>query len=72
MRSLQTPVVVIVGNGHARRDWAMPAMIALAAPQVKTVAVGFVEVPALNDDPRFDITLSTARAPRGDPCDAFH
>lgn len=65
------PVVVIVGNGHARRDWGMPAMIARASPDVKTVAVGFVEVPSLDVDPRFDITLPTARVPRGDPCAAF-
>lgn len=65
------PIVVIVGNGHARRDWGVPAMIALAATDVTTIAVGFVEVPSLDDDPRFDITLATARALRGDPCDAF-
>lgn len=65
------PIVVIVGNGHVRRDWAMPAMIAIAAPTVKTMAVGFVEVPSLNTDPRFDITFKTARAERGDPCAAF-
>lgn len=65
------PVVVIVGNGHARHDWGIPAMIATAAPDVKTLSVGFVEVPSLDNDPRFDITLSTARAPRTDPCARF-
>ncbi len=71
LKTYGAPIVVIVGNGHARRDWGVPAMIALAATDVTTIAVGFVEVPSLDDDPRFDITLATARALRGDPCDAF-
>ncbi|NNK15643.1 MAG: ChaN family lipoprotein [Sulfitobacter sp.] len=65
------PVVVITGNGHARRDWAMPHMIALAAPDVSTYTVGFVEAPAAPDDPRFDLTIVTDPAPRQDPCAAF-
>lgn len=65
------PIVVIVGNGHARRDWGMPAMIAQAASDVTTYAVGFVEVPSPDNDPRFDTTLPTQPAQRDDPCDAF-
>jgi len=65
------PVVVIAGNGHARRDWGMPALIATAAPQVEVHAVGFVETPAAADDPRFDTTFPTQPAQRDDPCAAF-
>jgi uncharacterized iron-regulated protein len=65
------PVVVIAGNGHARLDWGMPGYIALAAPEVSIMAVGFVEEPATTDDPRFDLTVPTAPAARPDPCDNF-
>jgi uncharacterized iron-regulated protein len=65
------PVVVIAGNGHARRDWGMPAMIAQASPNVTTYVVGFVETPNPLNDPRFDKTVPTEPAERDDPCAAF-
>lgn len=74
LRALEThgaPVVVITGNGHARRDWGMPHLIGLAAPDVEVFAVGFVEAPNPLDDARFDVTLVTDPAPRGDPCAAL-
>ncbi len=66
------PVVVITGNGHARRDWGVPFAIAQAAPDVSTFSVGFVEAPASAQDARFDATVVTEPAPRGDPCAAFN
>ena len=66
------PVVVITGNGHARKDWGMPALIALADPGVTLWSVGFVETPRPLDDPRFDLTVATEPAPRDDPCAAFN
>lgn len=66
------PVVVITGNGHARRDWGMPAVIAEAAPDTTVYVIGFLEAPAPDDDPRFDATLVTDAAERGDPCAAFN
>ncbi|MEW9921580.1 ChaN family lipoprotein [Marimonas sp. MJW-29] len=65
------PVVVITGNGHARRDWGMPALLALAGPEASVYSVGFVEAPSAEDDPRFDMTIVTDPAPREDPCAAF-
>ena len=66
------PVVVIAGNGHVRRDWGMPALIAQARPDTTTFAVGFVEAPHPGDDPRYDATVATAPEERGDPCAAFN
>ena len=72
LRTHGGPVAVIAGHGHVRRDWGMPALIALAAPDVTVVSVGFLEDPAPAADARFDITFVTAPAPRGDPCAAFN
>lgn len=65
------PVVVITGNGHARKDWGMPQLMAQAASEVSAFTVGFVEAPNAENDPRFDVTVVTDPAPRGDPCAAF-
>ena len=64
------PVVVITGNGHARKDWGMPVYLAAAAPEVTVRALGqFEDDPAL--DAPFDITLVSSAAERPDPCLAF-
>ena len=62
------PVVLIAGNGHARTDWGVPAMIAQAAPGVTVHAVGFIE--AESDVPFDDIRI-VPPAPRDDPCAAL-
>ncbi|MBY6119502.1 ChaN family lipoprotein [Mameliella alba] len=59
------PVAVIAGNGHARTDWGIPAMIARAAPEVTTHATGFVEGTA---DMPFDTVTIIPPAERDDPC----
>lgn len=64
------PVVVITGNGHARRDWGMPALLTAAAPGLDLHVVGQTE----NDMPLvggFDEVLSAPPAQRDDPCEAF-
>ena len=73
------PVVVIAGAGHARTDWGVPALIARAAPEVRVLSVGQIEVapgdPAPDasstNGPPFDLWIATPPADRDDPCAAF-
>lgn len=64
------PVVVVTGNGHARRDWGMPVYIAILAPDASVWSLGQFE--AAPDEPvPFDAWHVTAPAERPDPCAAF-
>lgn len=64
------PVVVITGNGHARTDWGVPALLARAAPDLRVLSVGQFE-DAAEAAPPFDLWLVTEAAERPDPCAAF-
>jgi uncharacterized iron-regulated protein len=64
------PVAVITGNGHARTDWGVPALLAQAAPDVRVVSVGMLEATPEREPP-FDLWLVTPAHPRPDPCAAF-
>ena len=64
------PVVVITGNGHARSDWGMPALLAYAAPEVRVFSVAQGEDSA-EVDGAFDLTLDAPSPDRPDPCEAF-
>lgn len=65
------PVVLIVGNGHARRDYGVPQLLARLLPTSSIVSVGFVE----DDDEAtvepYDFVVATPRAERDDPCRTF-
>ena len=64
------PVAVITGNGHARRDWGAPAILARAAPGLDMHVLGQTE----DDAPLlgvFDEVVSSPRHERPDPCLAF-
>ncbi|MDR9393416.1 MAG: ChaN family lipoprotein [Roseovarius sp.] len=64
------PVAVITGNGHARRDWGMPAVLARVAPGLDVRVIGQTEdgkpLPGT-----FDTVLSAPPVTREDSCDAF-
>lgn len=64
------PVAVITGNGHARRDWGMPALLARAAPEVRVHVLGQGET---GSEPggAFDEVVSAPPPERDDPCAAF-
>jgi hypothetical protein len=64
------PVVVITGNGHARRDWGVPALLAVAAPDLRVLSIGQFE-DAAEAAPPFDFWLVTEAVERPDPCAAF-
>lgn len=64
------PVAVITGNGHARRDRGVPAVLAGAAPELSVLAIGQIEGAAGPAQP-FDLWLVTGAPDRGDPCAAF-
>ena len=64
------PVVVITGNGHARRDWGIPAILAQVAPKLDIHVIGQTE----DNHPLpggFDETRSAPTIERPDPRDAF-
>ncbi|RVT87102.1 hypothetical protein DXV76_03165 [Rhodobacteraceae bacterium CCMM004] len=64
------PVAVITGNGHARRDWGIPAKLARAASDLTVLSVGQFEAPPEEGAP-FDVWTLSPAPPRGDPCDVF-
>jgi uncharacterized iron-regulated protein len=68
------PAIVIAGNGHVRRDMAVPRLLRVLAPGKSVLAVGFLErqangaEPALAERARYDVVVITPRAARPDPC----
>ncbi|MDJ1007642.1 MAG: ChaN family lipoprotein [Paracoccaceae bacterium] len=64
------PVVVITGNGHARADWGVPALLAAAEPGLDVVTVGQFEAEPEGAQP-FDYWTVAPAPERGDPCAAF-
>jgi len=64
------PVAIITGNGHARRDWGVPALLARAAPDVTVFTLGqFEDVP--EGEVPFDLWALSDPVDRPDPCLAF-
>ena len=73
-RDTGLPVVLLAGNGHARRDLGVPRYLPEWLPQVDVLAIGLLE-DADGDEQRvagrYDLVISTATQPRADPCVAF-
>jgi uncharacterized iron-regulated protein len=65
---------LIAGNGHVRRDFAVPRILARVAPGKRTVVVGVLEreedgsAPAAAEREQYDLVIVTPRAARPDPC----
>ncbi|NNE80935.1 MAG: ChaN family lipoprotein [Silicimonas sp.] len=66
-------VVVITGNGHARSDWGLPAMLefALGAESGVTVATFAQFESSAPQSPPFTSFVVTEAVDRPDPCDTF-
>ncbi|EEB83057.1 ChaN family lipoprotein [Roseobacter sp. GAI101] len=64
------PVVVITGNGHARKDWGVPAALAHVQPETAVFAVGQGE-DGQAPEGGFDLVLDAPSVRRADPCDGF-
>ncbi len=64
------PVAVITGNGHARRDWGMPAVLSVARDGLEIVVLGQTEDSAPLEG-GFDEVISADAVDRADPCTAF-
>lgn len=64
------PVVLIAGNGHARMDWGVPAVLAVGKPDLMVLSIGHLEAPVV-DAPPFDLWVITDAALRDDPCLEF-
>ncbi|WP_238365920.1 ChaN family lipoprotein [Mesobacterium pallidum] len=65
------PVVVITGNGHARRDWGAPIYVAAARPDVPIFSLGQGEAGATPGG-AFDQVTDAPAVQRDDPCAAFN
>ncbi len=64
------PVVVITGNGHARNDWGVPALLKKAVPGLSVLSLGQMESAPEQPAP-YDLYLVTKPAERPDPCAVF-
>ncbi|TMM51109.1 hypothetical protein FDT80_14680 [Sulfitobacter sabulilitoris] len=64
------PVAVIAGNGHARRDWGVPHLLAQAEDKITVFALGQAE-DGRAPEGGFDLVVNADAVERGDPCAAF-
>lgn len=69
-RNAQRGVVLLAGNGHVRRDIAVPRWL-LAGLTDRLWAVGFVEADDGSDPRAFDAVVTATAAEREDPCEMF-
>ena len=65
------PVVLITGNGHARTDWGVPAVLGHARPEIEVFSLGQVEGVAAAQTGPYDEIVPAPAVDRPDPCAAF-
>jgi len=65
----QGPVVLVTGNGHARTDWGVPALLRHARPELRVWSLGQSEDGRISGP--FDAVRDAAAPEREDPCAAF-
>jgi len=70
MQETGGPVAVITGNGHARRDWGIPAYLERVTPELDLHVVGQSEDGRALDGV-FDDVVTADPVDRPDPCAAF-
>jgi uncharacterized iron-regulated protein len=65
---------LIAGNGHVRRDIAVPRIVARVAPEKRVLVVGLLEreadgaAPSAVERRQYDLVIVTPRTARPDPC----
>jgi uncharacterized iron-regulated protein len=66
-------VVLITGNGHARKDIGVPIFLS-AAERARSLTIGLLEDQAATPQwrSRFDLAFVTPTQPRPDPCAGFN
>ncbi|MCY3984827.1 MAG: ChaN family lipoprotein [Roseovarius sp.] len=66
------PVLVITGNGHARKDWGIPAVLERVRPGLTVFSLGQTETEhSAEFEARYDHVLVAPPVERKDPCAAF-
>lgn len=70
MQDTGGPVVLITGNGHARKDWGVPFYLNRVAPDLRVHVIGQTEDGASLEG-GFDEMRSAPVVERDDPCAAF-
>jgi len=63
------PVVVITGNGHARKDWGVPSFLRRMEPGLRVFVLGQSEDGF--SEGTFDAVLDAPAVEREDPCAVF-
>ena len=64
------PVVVITGNGHARKDWGLPVYLQRLRPEIGVFTLGQAEE-GVQIEGAFDAVVSAPPVRRDDPCAAL-
>lgn len=72
-RTQGKPAVLLAGNGHVRKDYGVPRLIAREYPQRRQISIAFLEegASAAAEKSAYDYVWITDAATRTDPCADF-